>query len=166
MQSTFSRNIFLMRLFRCIEQPYADRFVIDFYFSQPFAVFFSYAKKTAFVAWSWFTRVLSVFYVGNRTQIIDSIIRSVSINMVYLLCGPLTISIEPRQSMRQIQRVVQSKDNVTILGGTTRFCAYTTPTARFSPRKQAGVGGVVKKFFKPFWCHAVNINSAMCGGQA
>ena len=164
MKSTFSQDIRLMRFLWRFKQTYAYRFVIHFYFRQPFAVFFSHTKKTAFTAPA--TSILRIFLVRNLAQICKLIVGAVSINMVNLICRPLTINVKPSQTVRQIQYVIQSDTYISVFHFASRHVAQSTTPSRSSPRKQAGVGSVVEKLFESFWRHAVNINLVLCGGQA
>jgi hypothetical protein len=166
MKLTFSQDIRLMRLLRSIKQTYADRFVIDFYFGQPFAVLFSYPKKTAFVVWSWIPRVLGVFHVSDFTQICQFVIGTVSIYMVNLICRPITMYIKPHQTMRKIKGVIKTYTNITVLHAASNGIAQAAASTRFSPSKNARVRAIVHEFFEAFWGHVVNINPVMCGGQA
>lgn len=166
MQLPLSHNIRFMRFFGSAKQTYAYRFVGNFYLRQPFAVFFANAKKTAFIAWLWFSVILSVFYAGNFPKIIKSIVRSNTINMVNLFCRPISFLVQPRQSVRQMKSVVQSDNHIPVFG----YAPCFSPDAAFSPglrpRKKPGVSVVIEQFMQSFWGHAVNINSAVCGGQA
>lgn len=166
MQLPLSHNICFMRRFRRIEQTYADRFVVDFYFCQPFAVFFANAKKAAFVAWLWFTIILRVFHIRNFPKIIKSIVGSIPVDMVDLLCRPYSFLMQPCQSVRQIKSVVQSDNHISVFGYAPCFSPDAAFPPRLSPRKHACACVVVKQFAQSFWGHAVNINSALCGGQA
>ena len=165
MKFTLSQNISLMRFFGSVKQPYANRFVINFYFRQPFAVFFSDTQKTAFIAWSWFARILRVLHIGNFAQIDPTVVRSVAVYVIYLFCGPISCLVEPRQSVRKIQNIVQTYNNVSVLGDAPGLVSNASPSARFSPSKDAFVRAIMHKFFKAFWRHDVNINAVLCGGQ-
>ncbi len=165
MQLPFSQDIRFMRFFGSAKQTYTGRFVIDFYFCQPFAVFFANTKKTAFVAWLWLTVILRVFCVRNFSEIIKSIVGSIPVDMVDLLCRPYSFFIQPCQSVGQIKSVVQSDNHISVFG----YASCLSPNAAFStrdrPRKKPCFGVVVKQFAQSFWGHAVNINSVLCEGQ-
>ena len=165
MQLTFGRYIRLMRFLGSVKQPYANRFVIDFYFRQPFAVFFSDAQKTAFIAWSWSARILRVLHIGNFAQIYPTVIQSVAVYVIYLFCRPISCLVKPRQSVRKIQNIVQTYDNISVFGDAPGFVSKAAPSARFSPSKDALVRAIMHKFFKAFWRHSVNINAVLYGGQ-
>ena len=164
MKFTFSQDIRLMRFLWRFKQTYAYRSVIHFYFCQPFAVFFSHAKKTAFTAPA--TSILRIFLVRNLAQIRKLIVGAVSIDMVNLICRPLTINVKPSQTVRQIQYVIQSDTYISVFHFAPRHVAQSATTSNFSPRKQTSVWVIAQKFFKSFGRHAVNINPVVCGGQA
>ncbi len=166
MQLPLSHNICFMSRFRRIEQTYADRFVVYLYFSQPFAVFFTNAEKATFVAWFWLTVILRVFCVRNFSEVIKSIVGSISVDMVDLLCRPYSFLIKPRQSVGQIKSVVQSDNHISVFGYAPCFSPGTAFSPGLSPREKPGVSVVIEQFVQSFWGHAVNINSALCGGQA
>jgi hypothetical protein len=157
-------NIGLMRFFRRTEQTYAYRFVIDLYFGQPFAVFSTNATKTAFAYSNPF--VLRVLRVCDFTQIYKPVIRSIAVYVVNLIDWPLTVRIEPRQSMRQIQNIIKPNAYVTVFHSTADYISKSTPAPCFGPRKQPGIRIVMEKFVQSLKCHAVNINPVLCGGQA
>ena len=164
MKFTFSQDIRLMRFLWRFKQTYAYRSVIHFYFCQPFAVFFSHAKKTAFTAPA--TSILRIFLVRNLAQIRKLIVGAVSIDMVNLICRPLTVNVKPSQTVRQIQYVIQSDTYISVFHFAPRHVAQSATAPRFSPRKQPRIGAIVEKFVQSFWRHAVNINPVWCGGQA
>lgn len=166
MQFTFGRYIRLMRFFRRIKQTYAYRFVIDFYLSQPFTVFFSDSEKTALVTWPWLPRVLGVFHVGDLAQVNPSIVGSVAVYVIHLFLRPVSGLIKPRQSVRKIQDVVQTYNNVAVFSHASGLASEAASSAGLSPSKNTRVRAVAHKFFEAFWSHAVNINPVMCGGQA
>jgi len=164
MKFAFSQNICLMRFFRSAKQTYADRFVINFYFSQPLAVFFADSAKTAFVLAFMF--VLRILGVRNFTKVDKRIVSAVSVNMVNLIDWPFTINVKPRQTMCVMQNIVEPNTDVAMLHTAANNIAYSASSPRFSPRKYAGARIIVEQFMQSFWRHVVNINSALCGGQA
>jgi hypothetical protein len=164
MQFAFGGDIGLMRFFWCIKQTYANRSVIDFYFRQPFAVFFANATKAAFV---WFSSlILRVLGVCNLAQITPSIVGAVSVYVVYLVRRPFSGLVEPCQTVCEIQRVIQPNDHVAIFGYAAHFLADAATPARKRPCKKPAVRVIARYFFEAIRRHVVNINPVLCGGQA
>jgi len=166
MKPAFGQDISLMRFFGSRKQTYANRLVINFYLGQPFTVFFSYAKKTASVFAFWPTNILRVLQVRNFTKIRQSVIGSVSINMIELIYRPFTVNVKPHKSMSKVKHIVQPNTYITVLHSTSDNASQPAPAPNFCPCKKASFNVVIQKFVQSFWGHSVNINSAMRGGQA
>ena len=165
MKPAFGQDISIMRFFGSGEQTYANRSVINFYLCQPFTVFFSYAKKTAFVFSFWPANILRVFQVRDFAQIRQFVIGAISVNMVNLIYRPFIVRVKPYQSVGKIKHIIKSNTYVAMLHSAPDNTAQTAPTPHFSPRKKAGFAVIIQKFMQSFGRHSVNINSAMCGGQ-
>ena len=172
MKLSFSSDIGFMRRFRSFKQTYADRHVVYFYLGQPFVVFFANAGKSAFVGAR--SLILRVFGICNRTKISYAVVRAVAVYMINLLCGPLSVNIQPRQTMRCVQRVVQSDSDVAMPHSTPSHRTFSAPAPRDGPRKSPGFWVVIKKRAQSI-CRqihigllntTVNINPAVCKGQA
>ncbi len=136
-------------LFGSGKQAQSNRSVIDFYFRKPFMVFGPDARIPAFVIATFLT-VMRVFNVGGFAQIAKPIVRSISVDMVDLLRRPFIRHIQPRQPMREIQRVVQPNSPIPVFHSTTRFPAGRATSALYFPSKFAGVGIVIDKMAKAF----------------
>jgi hypothetical protein len=165
MKPAFDQYISLMRFFGSRKQTYANRLVVDFYLGQPFTVLFSYAKKTASVFDFWPSDILRVFQIRNFTQIRQSVVGAVSINMVNLIYWPSIVRVKPYQSMSKIKHIIKSDTYVSMLHLAPDNATYAAPAPNFSPRKKASFSAIIQKFMQSFWGHKVNINSAVCGGQ-
>jgi len=165
MKPSFGQDISLMRFFGSSKQTYANKFVVDSYFGQPFAVFFSYAKKTASILNFCPPNILRIFQVRNFAQIGQFIIGAVAVNVIYLIRRPSIINVEPHQTMGKIKNIIKPNTNVTMFHLTPDNVTQTALASHFSPCKKAGFRVVIQKFVQSFWRHGVNINSAVCGGQ-
>ena len=172
MSFTLSQNIGFVRCFRSVKQTKTNGFVVDLYFCQPLAVFAAHAWKSAFVAARRF--VPRIFHVANCAQITPPVVRAVTVNVVNLFGRPLSDHVQPRQPVRQMQRIINADDNVTVTHFAPSFVAQTAPAARLSPSKLACFGAIMHQRFKSF-CRqihtnllntTVNINLAVCKGQA
>ena len=165
-------NIGFMRRVRSFKQPKPYGLVVNFDFRQPLAVFAAHTGKSAFVAARRF--VPCIFHVANRTQIAPPVVGAVAVNVVNLFGRPLPGHIQPSQSVRQMQCIINADDNVAITHFAPSFVAQTAPPSRFSPSKLACFGAIMHQRFKSFCrqthstLHNVtdNINPAVYGGQA
>lgn len=149
-------------LFRRGKQTQSNRFVIDFYFRKPFAAFSPNARIAAFIIAA-FSAVMCVFNVGRLTQIANSIVRSIPVNMVNLMRRPVACRIQPSQTMREIQYVIQPDNVVPIFHAASRLRPLSAAASFNTPSKFAGVGVVIEKiaeaFKRNFILHGiVNIN--------
>ena len=153
MQRLLSSQVRLIRLFRRIKQAQPDHFVIKLDLGQPFAILLANAHKSTFAFR--FASVLSVFSVSGFTKITQAVVRSVTVNVVYLICRPNAMYIQPRQAMRQVQNVIQPNNAVSSghVGPSQR--ALPTLAARYAPCKQSRVWVVVdqlsKAVLRKFW---------------
>ena len=166
-------KISCVRGFGRFKQTYSDGLVVNFNLRQPLAVFTAHARKSAFVLSRFL--VLCVFGVCYFAQIMQRIIGAVSVYVVNLLRGPSPMHMQPRQSVRQIQPVIHSYNNVPVTHYAPCSAVFTAFAAANSPRKNAAFDVVIKQFFKsvrrqfhspPFFAHCnVNINSVLPKGQ-
>lgn len=166
-------KISCVRGFGRFKQTYSDGLVVNFNLRQPLAVFTAHARKSAFVLSRFL--VLCVFGVCYFAQIMQRIIGAVSVYVVNLLRGPSPMHMQPRQSVRQIQPVIHSYNNVPVTHYAPCNAVFTAFAAANSPCKDAVFWVVVKQLFKslcgkfhnqPFFAHCkVNINVAVPGGQ-
>lgn len=147
MQVVFSRQICGVSFFWRIKQAQADRLVIELNFGFPASVFFIYARVTRLVVASFC--VLCVFGVRNRSQIAQTIVRTVFIDMIKLMFGPCSIRIQPRQSVSGVQHIVHANANVAIVHSTACRVAGSATPSSFVPSKLSRVRNVINQFAKP-----------------
>lgn len=162
-----------VRFFWGVKQPQTNRLVIDLYFGQPLAVFFANALKTAFILRV--GPVVRVLKIGRFTKVFKTVVSSNAVNVVYLICRPISSHIEPRQTVRQIKRVVYAYDAVSVPHRATRSFTDAAPTSFFGPSKFSRLLVIMHQFSQPI-CRkfhnilhiprdCVNINKAAFGGQ-
>ena len=113
MQRLLSRQVCLMRFLGRIKQAQTNHFVIKLDFGQPFATLLANAHVAAFTFR--FAPVLRVFGVSGFAKIAQTVVRSVAIDVVKLFCRPNPMHIQPSQSVRKIQNVIQPNSAVAVL---------------------------------------------------
>lgn len=160
----FSLQIRLMRVFGRIKQTQSYGFVPHFYFRQPFFILFTNALKSAGI-FSVFT-IMRILNICCFPQITKTIVGAHTVYVIDLIFWPRISFIQPRQSVRQIQHVIQPDNYISVLGHASCAVAHTATPPRFSPHKHASIRIVLQKFFNAIRCHAVNINRAVHKGQA
>ena len=117
----------LASFFGRIKQTQSDGFVVDLNLRQPTVVFGAYARVTTFVGFAFLT-VVGVFKIGRFAQIVDTVVRSIAVDMVYLVRGPFFGRVEPSQAMSEMQYVIKPDYDVTVFHPATRFSAgHTSP---------------------------------------
>ena len=157
------RQISLMGFFRRVKKTQPNRFVVDFNFRQPAFILSPYTCVAAFVAAASLA-VMRVFNVGGFTQIYKTVIRAVAIYVVDLVRRPFTCHVKPRQPMREMQRVVQANNVVSVFHPATSLAAGRTFSPFCVPSKDASFGVVVYKMAKTIYRNlclhdTVNINN-------
>lgn len=166
MQAVFSRQIRGVSFFWGIKQPQTNCFVIQFNFGFPLVVFSVYSCVASFVISA--LPVLRVFGVCSFSQIAQSVVRSVFVNMVKLMRGPAPISVQPCQPMRSVQNVVYPNTNVIVSHSASSRVAGAATSSSFIPCKLARIKIVIDQFTESrlrqlFGVHDLNdINQAEC----
>ena len=168
MKAALAFNICGVGFFGRVKQPESNLFVVHSNTRQPFVVFFANARKAAFV-WARFL-VERILGVRHFPQIVQRVVRPVSVYVVDLFRRPPAVNVQPYQPMRQIQPVVYANDDVAV----ARYAASTVAFPAFSPadcpRKHARIRVIVREFAeairRKIGLHScVNI-TAWRGGQA
>ena len=145
------------------KQTQSNGFVIDFYFRKPFLAFNSNTRIAAFVIAA-FLAVMRVFNVGSITQIANAIVRSISVYVVNLMRRPATCRMQPSQTMREIQHVIQPNDIIPAFHAAPRPRPLSAATPFDAPSKFTCGGVVIKQIvktvYRKFIFHGtVNINN-------
>jgi len=144
MKAALAFNIRGVGFFGRFKQPESNLFVIYGNTGKPLAVFFANARKAAFVLASFL--VVCVLSVRHFPQIVQRVVRPVSVYMVNLFRWPSAVNVQPCQPMRQIQPVIYANEDVAV----ARYAASTVAFPAFSPadcpRKHARIRVVVREF--------------------
>lgn len=140
----FSSKISRMGFFRCAKQAESNRLVVDLNFGHPLAVFLSSARKTALIFSG--VLVMCVLRVRNFSQVIQSVVRAVSVDVVKLFRRPAAVSVEPCQPVRQMKPVVYANDGVAIAGHAASHISFPAFSPAYGPGKNARGRVVVEKF--------------------
>lgn len=156
MQVVFCLQVRLMRFLGRGVQANPNGLVINLDFGKPFAVLCAYARKAAFVVLAF--AVLCVLGVRCLAQIGNSVVSTVTVNMVKLMLGPSAMHIQPRKPVSRVQDVIQSDANVPVSHTASGFVARATTAARLVPCKNAGVGSVVHKFPQTGLGHLIGVH--------
>jgi hypothetical protein len=168
MKAALSFNIRRMGFFGRVKQTKINGLVGHLDFGSPLAVFFANARKAAFVLASFL--VVCVLSVRHFPQIVERVVRPVSVYVVNLFRWPPAVNVQPCQPMRQIQPVIYANEDVAV----ARYAASTVAFSAFSPadcpRKHTRIRVVFRKFAeairRKIGLHSyVNI-TAWRGGQA
>ena len=144
MQAVFSCQIRGVSFFGRIKQPQANRLVIELNFGFPPCVFFVYARVARLVVASFC--VLRVFCVRSRSQIAQTIVRTVFVDVVKLMRRPRPMRVQPRQPMRGIQHIVHADANVAVAHSTARRIAWAATPSGFVPGKFSRIGVIIDQF--------------------
>lgn len=163
-----------IRFFRSGVQTKTRRFVVNLYFGQPFIIFFTNARKTAFIAGV--SSIVRVLHVCRLAQILKSIILAVAVNVVNLIFRPFILNVKPSQSMREIERGVETNDAVSVSCNAPGYIAFAASPPAFCPSKHACFWSVANQLLQSS-CRKIhslasrirdfnNINAVVYGGQA
>lgn len=170
---TFCFHIYLVRFFRRIVIAKPFRFSFYGHAGSPLILKPNNSHKTRFITPVRFTNILGVAVCKYISEISYSIIRFVSVNVVYKTRGPFALRIQPSQSMRFIHSLCNTDSDVT-----NTFFYAPRNTARFdrfaranSPNKKPCRGIVIKRIFQLFNGQkhyyppvvSVNINTVITG---
>ena len=146
-QVVFCFQIRIPRFFRRSKQSQSDRLVVDFDFRQPLVIFLANACKTTLIVPA--LAILRVLRVSGLPQVTNAVISPVAINVVQLARRPLTVNIQPRQTMRSVEHVVEPDCDIPISHAAASCVARSAPPTSHVPPKNSCVWGVYNKRFKP-----------------
>jgi len=145
-QVVFGFQISLMRFFWSGKQPQTNRFVVDFDFCQPLVIFLANACKTTFVIPA--LAILRILRISGFSQIDNSIVFPVAVNVVQLMRGPFSLNVQPCQTVRGVKYIVKSDRNVSMFHAATRCVSWPAPPTRHVPTKNSNIWVVRHKRFK------------------
>jgi hypothetical protein len=166
MQMVFSRQICGVGFLWGVKQPQPNGFVIQLNFGFPLIVFSVYAGVARFVISAFL--VLRVFGICGFSQIAQSVVRSVFVDVVKLMRRPASINVQPCQPMRGVQNVVYPNTNVIVSHAASSRVAGAATSSGFIPCKLASINIVIDEFTKSrlrqlFGVHDLNdIKQAGC----
>jgi hypothetical protein len=166
MQSMFSRKICDVRFLWGVKQPQTNGFVVQLNFSFPLVVFSVYAGVAGFIVSA--LSVLRVFGICGFSQIAQSVVRTVFVDVVKLMRGPAPINVQPRQPMRGVQNVVYPNTNVIVSHSASSRVAGAATSSGFIPCKLARIKIVIDQLTESrlrqlFGVHGLNdIKQAEC----
>lgn len=147
MQAVFSRQIRGVRFFGRIKQAQADCLVVEFDFGFPAIVLPAHACVASLVVAA--LSILCVFCVCSFSQVAQTIVRTIFVDVVKLLSGPRTVRVKPRQPMRGVQHVVHADANVAVAHSASCRVAGTATPSGFVPCKFARIRVVIDQFAEP-----------------
>ena len=174
MQLSFSFLIRCASFFWRIKQTKAYSLVVNFYACLPLAVFAPDARKSTCV-FGRFPPVMRVGNVGGLSQINQSVVCAVIVNVVNLIRRPYAMCVKPRKAMRAVQNIVYTNADIPVLHQTPSHGTLTAFSPGHSPLKNTRIRVITDKFFQPFYgkfghlmhstTPSVYINSVACGSQ-
>ena len=135
-QAVFSFQVRCVRFFWGVKKPQPNCLVVDFNLGFPTVVLFVDACKTGFVVAA--LSILRVLRVSRFSQIGYPVVSSVAVDVIKLFFRPFSSNIQPRQSMRGVQYVVQSDGYVPMPHAAASYISGATAPARHVPPKDAG----------------------------
>ncbi len=154
---SLSLQVRRVRNFRAVKPAKSNRLVVDFDFGRPFTVGFANTWEPAGVRFS--RAILRVFRVGGWPQIANTVVLPIAINMVQLMRWPLSVRVQPRQSVRGVQSVVKANNPVAVLHLASRNIADTASSALQRPPKCSGARIVMNQFFQTFLRYGAHANN-------
>jgi len=175
MQLSFSFLIRCASFFWRVKQTKAYSLVVNFYARLPLAVFAPDARKSACV-FGRFPPVMRIGNVGGFSQVSQSVVCAVIVDVVNLIRRPYAMCVKPRKAMRAVQNIVYTNADIPVLHQTPSHGTLTAFSPGHSPLKNPRIRVIADKFFQAVRCKfghfnlqntsPVYINSAACGGQA
>lgn len=168
---SFSGDIRFVRGFRSIKTRYAKLFSVCHYLHTPFTLMRGHTKITTFVGLGSFSHILQVFKTRYFTQVNNSVVAFVAVNVVNMLRRPFTRNVKPRQSMRELFFVTYGNRPITLALPRTRYTPNKIGTLSVVfPNKYACASVVrqcITQIFKCAWlfrCHefTFSIKTAQC----
>lgn len=137
----------LAGIFRLVKQAQTNGFVVNLNFRQPSVAFGAYTCVPAFVVAA-FATIVRIFNIGRFAQITKTIISPIPVDVVNLMRRPFTCHIQPSQTMRKIQHVVQPNNIIAVFHTATRFSPLRAPAPFDAPRKPTCGGVIIDKVKK------------------
>lgn len=160
MKFTLCGKVGLMSKLRREINAKACLFSVNAHLGQPFPVFFTDTKKSGFIIDAWFPYILTIPGIRNISEIDKFIVRFVAVFVVNLLRRPASMYVQPSQPMTVVQRVVQTKDDVTMTIAASSNIAYIhVPRSLNDPSEDPGIWVVVQQLLETFVRQCRNFGS-------
>lgn len=144
--AVFSRQIRCVSFFWGVKQSQTNSLVVQLNFGFPTLVFLAYACVARFIVFAF--SVLRIFCVCRFSQVAQTIVSAIIVNVVKLMRGPHPMRIQPRQPMSGVQHVIHANANVTVVHSAPRRIAGAATPSGFVPCKFARIRVVVNQFTK------------------
>src|SRR5574343_1733521 len=147
---TLRFKIYLMCFFgsRVIAEPFA--FSVDGKSSSPLVLKPDYAHESGFIPAIWFPHILRVTVRHPISQICQSVIRLITVNVINQSLRPSSIGVQPRKSVRLINATFDTNRDITNLfsfasGNRSRFDGLASVN---DPSKDTSLRVIFKDFTK------------------
>lgn len=151
MQTPFCFDVGGMGFFGCAEVAESDCLAIDLNDAAPLPVIEVSAEKTASASALSDTLVSDVFSLGNISEVADSVVSPVAIDVVNVVAGGFTVNIQPSKSMNRVASTGDAYAAIPLVVNCPNGKIQRDAAARFNESgKDAGVGVVVKQLFESF----------------
>lgn len=148
MQSALCFNVNSMSFFGGVKSPKEFGFPIDAYFGLPAASIRFDAKESAPVICPRISFVLHIDGLRNVAQVVNSVVRSVAVNVINVSVRPFAMNVEPNKSMSESCVTVNHKLKVASRWITGNLSSQGLPFGNF-PAKDASLWVVGKKLVEP-----------------
>lgn len=122
-------------------------FAINTNLSHPFLLVRTDTKQTIPVVGLGCAPVLGIFPISCYSKVIDSIVRSISVNVIDMATRPFSVEMQPSKPMRKVSLPIDASHDITCWSD-TRDDATNAPALANSnfPNKKPGIRVVVKNF--------------------
>jgi len=160
MKSIRSRFICFVRFFFCVIMPKVIIYSIRFYVCLPKIPLSMprHAFKAAFISY-WFNGIFHILPSRSLTQVYQSIVRPVSVNVIYFILRPRTSIHGPNNSMRPKQYIIYSNHKISSMIFAFNLCTnFYFPTVH-RPRKLAAFWVIREKTVKAFDGYRVHVGN-------
>jgi len=130
------------------------QFIIDLYSRRPCFITITpkSTNKTRFthLANSW--NVLHIFKLIGFSQVRQSIVTWIAINMIYSIGRPMSMNIKPSQTMG-VTTMTHKTNSYSSIGGfsSSDVTNFGSSAVQFNPSKQSSIRIVMQELFKNFW---------------
>lgn len=143
---SFCFQICLMRFFWSVKVSYACGLAKDRYAGPPFVLKPNHPHETRFVSFVWPANILRISRFVNKSQILQSVVRFVAVNVVNKSARPFSIRKKPCQAMRFIDSFFDSYSDVSLIVNATGNIANLNASGGSRNPSQVPSVGVIKQY--------------------